>query len=76
MTLSSDYLRNDPRHVDAMRLGSRNGAALQYLPRLVRSRRSRAMPGIWAGVAWAVLPSLIGGALFLAVVGVCVGLVP
>jgi hypothetical protein len=45
--------------------------------RFVRSgRRARVTPSFWVGVAWAVLPSLIGGALFLAVVGLCAGLVP
>lgn len=41
--------------------------------RLVRSRRRpRAAPRFWVGVAWAVVPSLIGWALFLAVVSLLV----
>lgn len=45
--------------------------------RFVRSRRPRrrASPRFWVSVAWAVLPNLIGTALFLLVVGLFVGVV-
>lgn len=36
-------------------------------------RRPSVAPRFWVGVAWAIVPSLIGWALFLAVVGLLVG---
>lgn len=45
--------------------------------RLVRARRrARSTPSLLVSLAWAIGPSLIGGLLFMAVVGLCAGLVP